>query len=120
MFKFSIQTTSITTVISLIVSVINYLIDYAMGKASISDALSSNLYVKYWLYLTAFFFAITLLLVIANLLFKPKNKKLNSSNMGSEYSNAFAYPDAGGSSPVEEYVNVRMKKSELSKYQQMN
>ena len=118
MYKLSIQISSITTVISLIVSVINYLVAYAIGKASIAEAISSNLYVKYWVYLTAFFFGITLLLLIIFLLFKPKHKELSSSNIGSEYSNAFAYPNTGGSGPVEEYVNVRVKKSELSKYQQ--
>ena len=53
MYKLSIQVSSITTVISLFVSIINYLVAYAMAKVSIANAISSNQYVKYWVYLTA-------------------------------------------------------------------
>lgn len=116
MYKLSIQVSSITTVISLFVSIINYLIAYAMGKVSIANAISSNQYVKYWVYLTAFFLGITFLLFIFFLIFKPKNK---ASNTGNEYSDTYtSYQTSSGSGPVEEYVNLRVKKSELSKYQQ--
>jgi len=118
MYKLSIQVSFLATVISFIVSIINYLVEYSIGKTSISDAMSYNLYVKYWAYLTVFFLGLSILLLIVFLILKSKKKELYIPNTGSEYINTYSSPISGGSRPVDEYVSIRVKKSELPKYQQ--
>lgn len=117
MYKLSIQVSCIATVISLFVSIINYLVAYATGKMGILDAIFTNIYVKYWVYLAAFFLGLTILLLFVFLIIKPKNNQLYLSNKDSEYTHTYAYPSSRGTGPVDEYVNIRVKKSELSKYQ---
>lgn len=118
MYKLSLQVSSITTVVSFVVSIINYLVAYTTEKASITDAIFNNSYVKYWVYLTAFFLGVTIVLLIVFLIIKSRNKQVYVEDTDGEYGHTYADPNSNGSGPVDEYVNVRVKKSELSKFQQ--
>jgi len=117
MFKLSIQVSCLATVMSLFVSLTNYLVSYSVGNTSITDAINYNIYVKYWVYLTAFFLGLTILLLIVFLIVKPKNKQSDISNNDSEFTNTYADTNTSESGPVDEYVSIRVKKSELSRFQ---
>ena len=115
MFKLSIQVTSVATVISFFVGVTNCLVAYSTGMMSITDAVNNSPFVQYWVYLTAFFLVLTIILVMA-LILKPKKKQLYITGSTSNYTTY--NPTTSGSGPVDEYVSIRVKKSELPKYQQ--
>ncbi|RLQ93676.1 hypothetical protein [Falsibacillus albus] len=108
------------TILSLIASIIlvfictcNYLIDYHTTGEHFTEAMKNNVYVSYWVYLLIFFAGTLVLSFLGSIILRP-------SVVEEEGFRVYEDPvrmGYGQGPPVEEYVTVRMKKSELSKVQ---
>jgi len=121
MLRFVLLLSGLGTAITLVVSISNYLLAYIVGKEGIAEAVSNNVYVKYWVTLAAVFLGLTILLLIFSLLTNRKKTESEQVVVPSEIANyrefhhTFVNSSKNGAGQADEYVTVRVKKSELSK-----
>ncbi|WP_010095440.1 hypothetical protein [Ornithinibacillus scapharcae] len=98
------------TLILFVVSLCNYLIAYQTSGIEVKDAVMNNVYVRYWVYLLAFFVAMTVISFLGFLVMKPKV-------YDDEGMQVYENQRGVGNGPVDEYVTVRVKRDDLSKLQ---
>jgi heme/copper-type cytochrome/quinol oxidase subunit 2 len=120
MFKTVTLLSCLITVITFIVSVCNYLVAYEIERGEIKEVIFNNPYVKYWVDLTSFFLVVTVFLLILLLIISLKGKKSGQVFVPNtiNYRNTYDGTYSSGIGQIDEYVTVRLKKSELSKLRQ--